>query len=202
MPLTDETCSVEFDPMTDVYSADQSTFDVVAEHGPFQLMPTCAIVTGTPTFAEWEAACVWVQKVEKASPFWVGDLLAYGDIFGHEAAQVLEATEYAEKTCSNAKYTCVAIPPARRHPNVPYAHHHEIAPLPPAEQDVWLQKCEDEHLTREQLRIQLKAHKATIAGAEVELWVLVRCADIEDQTDLADRMKKEGRSVMLKAKEL
>lgn len=178
------------------------SLEVVAQHGPFLLLPMGLSVVGTPTFTQWEEACHWVQQVEKASPFWIGDLLAYGDKFGEMASQVLEATEYAEKTCANAKYTCNAIPPERRRPNVPYAHHHEIAPLPPAEQDEWLKKCEDEQLTREQLRVQLKAHKAKTTGAVVELWVMVLCADIEDQTDLADRMKKEGRSVMLRAKEV
>lgn len=192
--------TVEFDPMLDAFSEVGNV--LVAVHGPFQLLATEAVATGQPTYEQWQAAFEWVQKVEKASPFWVGDLLAYGDLFGEDASQVLEATEYAAKTCANAKYTCLAIPPERRNPNVSYAHHHEISPLPPADQVVWLKKCEDEHLSREQLRIQLKAHKAQAVGQTVELWVMVRCQDIEDQTELADRMKLEGRAVVLKAKEL
>lgn len=175
---------------------------IVATHGPFQLTTTGAFPTGEPTYAEWRAAVEWCQKVEKASQFWVGDLLAYGDKYGEIASQVLEATDYAMQTCANAKYTCNAIPPERRRASVPFSHHHEIAALPTVEeQDFWLNKCEVEDLTRDQLRVQIKAAKSAEAGHAVELWLLVKCADIDDQQKLADRMKLEGRSVKLQSKE-
>lgn len=177
--------------------------EIVAQHGPFVMLPTSVAVTDDASYDQWADAFQWCQKVEKGSAFWVGDLLAYGDKFGEEATQVLEATEYAEKTLSNAKYTCKAIPPERRNANVPYAHHHEIAALPTeAEQDAWLKKCEAENLSRDQLRVQLKAHKAQTTGVTVELWVNVRCTDVADQTEFADQMSKAGRSFVLKAKEI
>ena len=52
--------------------------ELVAMHGPFELRKTSAIATRNATFEEWEAATKWAQDVEKASPFWIGDLLAYG----------------------------------------------------------------------------------------------------------------------------
>jgi hypothetical protein len=184
-------------------TVDDSDFvEVVAQHGPFELTATGARAVKDATFDEWSAAVTWAQQVEKASPFWVGDLLAYGDRFGEESSQVLDATEYAEKTCANAKFTCERIPPERRRLAVRFSHHQDIANLPTAEeQDKWLKKCEDENLTREQLRAQLKVAKAATNGTAVELWLVVRCTDVDDQSDLADRMKAEGRSVRLQVKD-
>lgn len=176
--------------------------DLIAQHGPFMLTMTGAIPTGDPTYNEWADAVTWAQNVEKSSPFWVGDLLAYGDRYGELASQVLEATEYAEQTCKNAKHVCQTIPPDRRNPNLSFSHHQEVSFLPsPAEQDAWLQKAEVEGLNREQLRIQIKAAKGIEAGQPVELWVMVRCETVEQQTQLADRMRLEGHAVKIIAKD-
>lgn len=178
----------------------EAAADMVAQHGPFILTSSGAVPTGNPTFEEWQAAVEWAQKVEKASPFWVGDLMVYGERYGEEASQVLEPTDYAHQTVLNAKYVCKAIPPERRNPNLSFSHHQEIAALPtPVEQDAWLQKAETENLTREQLRIQLKVHKNEGTGAPAELWVQVRCNDIDQQTSLAEELRGRGFVVRLKA---
>lgn len=176
--------------------------ELVATHGPFQLTKTGAVAVGEPTYEEWQAAFEWAQNVEKASPFWIGDLLAFGDKWGEMASQVLEATDYAMQTCKNAKHTCKTIPPERRRPGVSFAHHQEIAAVKePDEQDKWLEKCEVEDLTRDQLRVQIKAAKSAAAGKSVDLWLMVLCADVEAQEKLASRLRLEGFSVKLTAKD-
>src|SRR5262245_50023800 len=83
----------------------------IAEHGPFKMYPTCVVRSKMPTLAEWHDACQWVQAVEKASPFWLGDLMLLADLFGEDASQAYDTTAYAEQTCANAKSVCKAIPP-------------------------------------------------------------------------------------------
>lgn len=176
--------------------------ELVATHGPFDLTKTGAVPHGEPTYDEWQAAFEWAQKVEKASPFWIGDLLTYGDRFGEMASQVLEATHYAVQTCKNAKHTCKMIPPDRRRPGVPFAHHQEVAALKTVEeQDHWLEKCEAEGLTRDELRVQIKSAKSIEAGHPVDLWLHVKCVDVATQTALAERLRLEGFSVKVTAKD-
>jgi hypothetical protein len=115
--------------------------------------------------------------------------------------QVLDATQYAEQTLHNAKYVCSQIPPDRRRPNVPFSHHSEVAALAPEDQSKWLDKCETEQLSREQLRVQLKHAKGEQTGQAVELWLMVKCSSLDDQTQLADKMRAEGRSVKATAKD-
>ncbi len=176
--------------------------DLVATHGPFELTKTGVIVAGEPTFEEWEAAFTWAQQVEKASPFWVGDLIEYGEHrYGEKYAQALDLTTASYGTLANAAYVARNVQISRRRENLPFAMHQEVAPLPAAEQDVWLDKCEAEGLSQKQLRIQIRVAKAESEGHPVELWLLVKCANVDDQNMLADRLRLEGRSVKLTTKE-
>lgn len=180
--------------------------DVVAQHGPYVMTDTRVIRTALPTYDQWFAATEWVKRVEKACPFWLGDLMLDGDQFGEMASQILDASEYSEKTLANAKAVAKALPPERRRPTdlVPYTSQAEIAHAfadSPDEQSAWLDKCESEELTREQLRVRIKAAKAESGGTAVQLWVTVSCSDLADQAHLVERMKTEGRSVKLHAKD-
>ena len=186
--------------MSESTEGDQDYSGTVAEHGPFVLTETGVIAKTEATYEEWEAAFEWVQRVDKVSQFWVGDLLAYGDRYGEMMSQVLEATEYAEQSCKNAKHVCATIPPERRKPSIGFAKHQEIAALETEEeQDHWLNKCEQENLTREALRAQIKVSN-TEAGKVVELWLIVKCHDLSDQESLAEKLRLEGRSVKLQTK--
>jgi len=178
-----------------------SEIDPIAEHGPYDLTKTGVFERESATYDQWQAAIMWCQDVEKASPFWVGDLLLLGDKFGEEASQVLEASGYAEQTARNTKHVCKVIPPERRRQNLSFALHQEVAAVPDVdEQEKWLDKCEQEDLTRDQLRVQMKLAKAESTGSSVELWLHVRCDSMEQQSLLADRLKLEGFLVKVDAK--
>jgi hypothetical protein len=175
---------------------------VVAQHGPFILTKTGALSAGTPTFDQWSDALTWCQRVEKYSPFWVGDLLAFGEArYGETYAQAMEATEMAYGTLANAAYVAKAVPTERRNPALAFGFHQEVAPLPPQEQTNWLERAEAENLTQAQLRHEIKAAKLTATGKPVDCWLTVHCADVADLTELADRMRAEGRSVKPHIKE-
>ncbi len=170
----------------------------VAQHGPFKLTRTGAVATRDATFEEWEAVLKWAQDVEKASPFWVGDLIAYGEHkYGEMYAQALDATDSSYGTLANAAWVAGHVESSRRRENLSFAHHQEVAPLAPAEQVAWLDKCEVEGLSHKQLRIQIKVAKAESEGHPVELWLQVKCSDTSDQTQLAERLRLEGRSVKM-----
>lgn len=170
--------------------------DVIAQHGPFDLIATGAIATREVSVREWLDALAWCRQVERASPFWIGDLLAYGERqYGETYTQALDATEYAYGTLANAMYVAKHVAPSRRRENLTFSHHQEVAALPPAEQDHWLARAEAEGFTVRQLRERVR----TRATGPPELWLRVRCTDFDDQSALADRLRLEGRVVKVTA---
>ena len=171
--------------------------DLVVTHGPFWMTKRGIVASREATFEEWNEATDWAQQVEKSSPFWIGDLFAYGErVFGEKYAQAMDATHSSYGTLANAAYVARQVDFSRRRENLPFAIHQEVAPLPAADQEMWLQKASDQHLTREELRVQIRQAKAT-ADHPVELWLLVKCGDVNDQNALADRLRLEGRAVKL-----
>jgi hypothetical protein len=175
--------------------------ELLAMHGPFKLTKTGVIATRVATFDEWEAALTWCQDVEKASPWWVGDLIEHGELaFGEKYSQALDSTRYTEQALKDIAYVVRNVDSSRRRDELSFSHHREVAALPPAEQDHWLDKTEVEGLTVQQLRIQIKAAKAEAEGHPVELWLQVKCTDATDQIELAERLRVEGRFVKLTTK--
>lgn len=170
----------------------------IITYGPFTMTTTGVSVSREPTYEEWHDATLWAQRVEKASPFWVGDLIAMGESkFGEKYSQALISTGYAEQTLRNITYVSNALPPERRLPTdvVPWSVQAEVAPLTPDQQTYWLDKCREEGLSREELRSQIKHAKAEATGQALEYWLVVRCTDPTDQASLAERLRLEGRSV-------
>jgi hypothetical protein len=189
--VTDETAEVELDP-AEIYHAS----DLVAVHGPFRLRPTSVEVDGAASFDQWEAALQWCQQVEQASPWWVGDLIELGEAqYGEKYAQALDHTTYTEQALRDIAYVARNVAPSVRRAAVSFSHHREVAALPPSQQETWLHQAETDNLTQAQLRTRIKVAQAADAGTVEELWLIVRCESVEDQDELADRLRGEGRSV-------
>jgi hypothetical protein len=176
---------------------------IVAQHGPFVLMVAGVIATGSPTYDEWIGATTWVQKVEKASPFWIGDLLSYGECtWGEKYTQAIEATGHKVGYLMNVASVAQKIPAERRHPELSFSHHQEVAALSEPEQTEWLDKAEEEDWSSKDLRQHLRVSKAKAAGQTVELGLWVGCADLADQEALYAQFVAEGRAVKKTTKEL
>ncbi len=175
--------------------------DTVITHGPFYLTQKGVIESREPTFEEWEACFSWAQDAERSIQFWLGDLLEIGERkFGDKYTQALEATEYAEQTLKNFTYVARKVPMERRQPTdkVSFSHHEVVAPLTPDEQTTYLQRARDESLSRDTLRAVVKEDKALASGKSVEFWLVVRCASAQDQLELSERLRLEGRAVKLR----
>jgi Asp-tRNA(Asn)/Glu-tRNA(Gln) amidotransferase C subunit len=176
---------------------------IVAQHGPFVMTTTGVIITQEPTYAEWSAATVWSQSVEKASPFWIGDLLQWGEAkFGEKYTQALAATGSAIGTLMNIASVAEKVPAERRHPDMTFTHHVEVAPLKPDEQTEWLDKAEVENWTSKELRHQIKVAKAVEKGQTLELGVWAACSDVDDQQKLFDMITASGHAAKKTSKEI
>ncbi len=160
--------------------------------GLFTFTATGMEVTGRPSFAEYEAAGVFVKGAHQASGFWLSDYLRYGDSrsdWADRLSQVVDATGMSAKTLKNVR-AVGAIAPSRRRDGsrgVEFGHHEAVAALSPDDQTRWLGKAEDGGWTVRELRnaIRAEARHVVIEGKAdqmhaVEVMVLV---DIEAKNE-------------------
>jgi hypothetical protein len=166
---------------------------VVSTHGPFELRTDSVRVTRAATFEEWEAAITWAQQAERASPWWVADLLAIGESsYGDMYTQAIETTGLRYGTLANYVSVARSVEMSRRRELLSFSHHQEVAALAVAEQDYWLDCAETDQLSVKELRRRIQDTKAKPAPASIEYWVYACCWSVEDQQRLAAQLRAEG----------
>lgn len=107
----------------------------------------------TITFQEWLAAGNKLSTMNKYIHFWIGDWLNYGEQkYGEMYAQALDETSYVYGTLRNDKWVSSRIPLSRRHDNLSWSHHYEVADLEPEDQDILLTKAEKQKLSVSKFR--------------------------------------------------
>ena len=118
---------------------------------------------GTPTYEEWVACGEYLHMIEKHVHFWIGDWLIYRDQrWGETYTEAQQLTGLKYGTLKNNKYVSSRIELSRRRDNLPFAYHQEVAPLETHQQELLLDKAEEEGLTLQQLRMEKHrlAHEA------------------------------------------
>lgn len=125
--------------------------------GKFYFDKTGLTVSGNPTFEEWQNCGEFLKQAEKSVQFWIGDWLNYGEKkYGETYSQALDETDYDDGTLRNSKWVSSRIELSRRRDNLSFSHHQEVAQLQPADQEFWLDKAEEEHLSTRDLRHKIK----------------------------------------------
>lgn len=125
--------------------------------GKFHFDKTGLSVIGDPSFEEWQNCGEFLKRAEKSVQFWIGDWLNYGEKkYGETYTQALEITDYEEGTLQNAKWVSSKVESSRRRELLSFSIHQEVAPLPPDEQEYWLEKAEVEGLSKNDLRHEIK----------------------------------------------
>lgn len=151
--------------MTDLLLRADRTLDL----GPFTLTATGLEVTGRPTFEAWESCGAVLRRIEGAAQWWIGDWLNYGEkVYGEKYRQALAAMDREYQTLRNYAYVAQNVKLSRRRDNLSFSIHAEVAPLAPADQDVWLERAATERLTLAEFRrlLRLAARRAHFsAGA-------------------------------------
>lgn len=125
--------------------------------GKFHFDKTGLAVTGDPTFEEWQNCGEFLKQAEKSVQFWIGDWLNYGERrYGETYSQALEITDYSNGALRNSKWVSSRIELSRRRDNLEFGHHQAVAPLTEKEQELWLDKAEEENLSVHDLRHAIK----------------------------------------------
>src|SRR5918999_3592589 len=95
------------------------------------------------SFADWLAYGRRLGVMGRSAGWWIGDWLAYGNhAFGERYARASRITGYDAQTLMNMAYVASRFEASRRHGNLSWSHHAEIAAMNPEEQDRWLQRAE------------------------------------------------------------
>lgn len=106
----------------------------------------------------------WIEQgrklgvVGRASAWWIGDWLRYGNSqFGERYPRASRITGYDVQTLMNMVYVASAIPPAERREKLSWSHHAELAALTSEERAQWLDHAEANRLSVRCLRAAVRS---------------------------------------------
>jgi hypothetical protein len=124
------------------------------------------------TFDEWERAGRQLSGILDSSSWWLGDWLVYGkDHYADRYQRGIRAAGLQYQTLRNYAWVSRRFALHNRRAALTFQHHAELASLPAAEQETWLDRAEQMYWTTKQLRsaIRLAREDATRAEKPTEL---------------------------------
>jgi hypothetical protein len=114
-------------------------------------------ITNEISYEKWEQVVNQLMITEAAAPWWLGDLLRYGEHrYGEKYAQAVEMTGRSVATLTNWVWVANQYPPSKRRENLSWSIHRELAPLEPDERERWLDAAESEQWSKAELRQQIR----------------------------------------------
>ena len=128
-----------------------------AQPFPAALTTTSWSSAGALPVGEWVEQGRWLGAVGRASGWWIGDWIRYGNRrYGEKYEEAASLTGYDCQSLMNMAYVSGRYEPSRRREGLSFSHHAELAALPPAEQEIWLDRVEAGELSVRALRIELR----------------------------------------------
>lgn len=117
---------------------------------------------GKVTFDVWEQAGEHITRIADSSTWCLGDWLVYGqDEYADRYQRAVDVLSLDYQTLRNYAWVARRFSCARRRSTLSFQHHAEVAALPAADQDVWLDMAEEHGWSRNQLRRQLRASRGS-----------------------------------------
>lgn len=125
--------------------------------GPFRFYSTTVRVEQDTQVTDWLAPLTFALWCQRASPWWIGDLLLAGDAhFGEEFSQACQGWVSGEQL---QRYESIArrVPPENRRPTLSWSAHAVVARLDHARQREMLELAEKHGWSSEELRSRVRA---------------------------------------------
>jgi hypothetical protein len=145
--------------------------------GAGECTPTSLNLPDGLDFDGWASRLSAAALAARGGLWWLGDCLIYGeDRWGADAASsVLGPVETAclsEGTIRAAAWVARAIPPGDRWAALSWSHHREVAALPAAVRQGWLEQAAVNGWTRAELRAALSDQKVAeaLSGLSEDGW--------------------------------
>lgn len=108
----------------------------------------------------YESVGAMLGALHQATGFLIGDFLLFGEAaYGEKYTQAALLIGLSPQTLANYASIAKRVPPGRRHANVSFSIHGEVASLPPELQEHWLTVAANEQLTKQELRDRLRPPK-------------------------------------------
>jgi len=113
----------------------------------------------------WGNTTMSVFRIGKSCPYWMGDLLNFGEsAYGEKYAAVLDEGIYQHGTAQNYAWVCAQWPKQTRHPlPMTFSHHQELTPLSPGWRKTWMERAlqgdKGQHWSTSRLRAEIKEWK-------------------------------------------
>lgn len=107
--------------------------------GNIAVLSTGIYINGEITQDEWEAFFPIVQRIQDASQWFYGDLVAYGDrVWGKTYNEVAAKIGIDADTLRNWAWVASSVDLSLRNDKLSFTHHYHVAGLSEAEQVRWL----------------------------------------------------------------
>ena len=107
----------------------------------------------------------WLDTVGGSLQWWWGDYLNHlATVRGVDYAEAKAASSYSPGVLRNASWVCRHVAVSRRHDALTFGHHQEVASLSPTDQEIWLDRAEDEKWSVKQLRAEIRKSKAQVTN--------------------------------------
>jgi hypothetical protein len=118
------------------------------------------------SFEAWLGVGRQIARISNASIWWLGDWILYGEQeYGKRYRSAFEATQLDYQTLRNYAWVARRFEPRRRRHGVSFQHHAEVAGLPEADRELWLDRAQRLRWSRNELRRQLRAEGRTDVNA-------------------------------------
>jgi hypothetical protein len=131
----------------------------LADHTPAQGLGLRAGMS----FDAWVRAGHRIDRVANAATWARGDWLVFGErAYGPRYKEAMRALPLDYQTLRNYAWVARRFAPGRRHPDLSFQHHAELASLPEAEQDLWLGRAARLGWSRNDLRAKLAARRRAL----------------------------------------
>jgi hypothetical protein len=125
--------------------------------GPVIPKSTGLVFKDKVTFQVWESIGQRLLSAADSTTWWIADWLVYGEeSFQDRYREAIQRTSLKYQTLRNYTWIGRQFDLSRRHDNLSFGHHAEVAALDQPEQDYWLRKAEELNWSRNQLRSQIR----------------------------------------------
>jgi hypothetical protein len=132
---------------------------------PVRLMTTSWSPQGQLTVADWVGQGRWLGAIGRASGWWIGDWVRYGNArYGERYNSAARVTGYDVHSLRNMAYVAGRFGVPRRREALSFSHHAELASLSPEEQELWLDRAEASALSVRSLRSELREARRHVAA--------------------------------------
>jgi len=158
---------VTFNSNDDAFDLNPITID------GFRLRARSVVAVGKPSIEGWANALRFASASHEASPYWIGDLVAYAenrDDWREKLDQAKSVTGLAEQTLHNLGYISRRLEEPERQLAPSPAHAAQVASLERPEQTEFLTKARTEGWTVSQLKSEIRAsRRKRIIDGQAEL---------------------------------